>query len=172
MERDRTENRADFEKEGKTMNGKGIAEAYREFQQDRSQETEEFLTHEIYRSVMAWLQNGHPEERFLNELMEISASYEEPSFRGGNLLELSLWELMEVVHAFNGIPEDREHIQYFLTQARLPLLARIDEDTYRVLSQLEFHEVDFFIYETIGGEFPHDSAQAFLKNGENPDIWL
>lgn len=101
------------------MNGKGIAEAYREFQQDRSQETEEFLTHEIYRSVMAWLQNGHPEERFLNELMEISASYEEPSFRGGNLLELSLWELMEVVHAFNGIPEDREHIQYFLTQARL-----------------------------------------------------
>lgn len=154
------------------MNGKGIAEAYREFQQDRSQETEEFLTHEIYRNVMAWLQNGYPEERFLHELMEISASYEEPSFRGGNLLELSLWELMEVVHAFNGIPEDREHIQYFLTQARLPLLARIDEDTYRVLSQLEFHEVDFFIYETIGGEFPHDSAQAFLKNGENPDIWL
>lgn len=151
---------------------RGIAEAYREFQNERDNETEEFLSHELYRNIMSWMQTGRPEEIFLNELQEISAEYEEPSFRNGSLVEISLWELMEVVQAYNGTPEDRDHIQYFLTQARLPLLARIDEIAYRNMSQLEFHEVDFHIYESIGGEFPHESAQAFLKNGENPDIWL
>lgn len=151
---------------------KSIADAYREFHQTPDAETEEFLTHELFRNIMSWLQLGQPEEAFLNELIEISAEYEEPSMRGGHLIDISLWELMEVVHAYNGIPEDRDHIRYFLTQARLPLLARLDQPAYRALSQIEFHEVDFYVYEAIGGDFPHEAAQNFLKNGENPDIWL
>lgn len=151
---------------------RSIADAYREFHHAPDAETEDFLTNELFRNIMAWLQLGQPDEAFLNELVEISAEYEEPSMRGGNLVDISLWELMEVVHAHNGIPEDRDHVRYFLMQARLPLLARLDQPAYRALSQMEFHEVDFYIYEAIGGDFPHEAAQKFLKNGENPDIWL
>lgn len=153
-------------------NEKGIAEIYRDYQVDHDPSLEDYLIHEIYRHIMSWLKNDQPDELFLVEVMEIMAQYEEPLIRGNHLIDLCLWELMEVTHAYYGTTKDREQIRHFLTQARLPLLARIDEDTYRALSQIEFHEVDFFIHEIIGGNFPHDAAQAFLKRCQNPDIWL
>ncbi|MBW7857547.1 MAG: hypothetical protein H3C43_04460 [Leptonema sp. (in: Bacteria)] len=153
-------------------NDKGIADAYREYQADHDPILEDYLIHEIYRYIMAWLKNDQPDESFLAEIMELMAQYEEPLVRGGTLLDLCLWELMEVAHAYYGTTKDREQIRHFLTQARLPLLARINEDTYRALSQIEFHEVDFFIHEIIDGNFPHEAAQSFLKTSQNPDIWL
>jgi hypothetical protein len=153
------------------MSYRNIVEAYHAFVEDQNELAEEFLTNEIYSKVMSWLQNGEPEEEFLNSLLEISSIFNEFQLFSGKLIDLSIYELLEALQVVIGTPEDKERIELHLNGACLPLLASMAEDEYRKHSQSTFSEVDFYIFDIIGGEFPHEAAQALLKQGRFPDIW-
>jgi hypothetical protein len=146
--------------------------AYRNYIDYEDKEAEKFLIYELYKQTQYWLKNGAPENSFLIEFIELALEFEEEPFGIKNLLDLGLNELIDALNYYNGFEKNYEAVEKHLNQALMSFLAWIDEATYRKIKQIQFLESDFFIYDIIGGEFPHDSAQIFLKTTKEVDIWV
>ena len=145
---------------------------YRAYKEGKDK-SEEHLAGLIYRQILFWIENGAPDEDFYMELIELAGEIDDPFFSGERgLLDLCLLELTEALHSYRDLNGNPEVTDFYLKEARLPLLARLDESSYRLQKNLEFNEIDFPIFEIIGGTFPHETAQNFLKEKDWVDIWL
>ena len=146
---------------------------YRAYKEGKDQQSEQHLAGLIYRQILFWLENGAPDEDFYMELIELASEIDDPFFKGERgLLDLCLLELTEALHSYRDLNGNEDVTEFYLREARLPLLARLDESSYRLQKNLEFNEIDFPIFEIIGGAFPHETAQNFIKQKEWVDIWL
>ncbi len=149
-----------------------LINAYRKYIEYKDYESERFLIFELYKNIQFWIQNGYPDNTFLMEFLEISFEHEMEYYYNLNLLELGLSELIEAVNYYQGLDKNIELINHFLKQALMPLLAWIEPESYRKIKDFHFSEIDFRIFDIIGGEFPHESAQFFLKTSNYiEDIW-
>ena len=149
-----------------------LISAYRNYIDYEDKQAEEFLIYELYKQTQFWLKNGEPESSFLIEFIELALEFEEEPFGIKNLLDLGLNELIDALNYYNGFEKSSSSMEKHLNQALMSFLAWIDEPTYRKMKNIHFLESDFYIYEIIGGEFPHDSAQTFLKTTQEVDVWL
>lgn len=146
--------------------------AYRNYMDYEDKQAEEFLIYELYKQTQYWLKNGSPDNSFLIEFIELALEFEEEPFGIKNLLDLGLNELIDALNYYNGFEKNSESVEKHLNQALMSFLAWIDESTYRKMKHIHFLESDFYIFEIIGGDFPHESAQIFLKTTQEVDIWL
>jgi hypothetical protein len=146
--------------------------AYRNYIDYEDKQAEEFLIYELYKQTQYWLKHGEPDLNFLFEFLELSVEFEEEPIGIKNLLYLGLKELIEALDYYNLFEKSSSTLEKHLNQALMSFLAWIDEPTYRKMKNTHFSESDFYIYEIIGGEFPHDSAQTFLKTTTEVDVWI
>lgn len=173
-----------------------LLEKYRVIQESDRPDEEEAFAGLLYRNILFWLETGDPDPGFHDELEELIAYLDESILSNpAGLIDLSLLELTEAAEFYrrdiilgkrkktsqedtNQNP-DREKPQifihswkFFLEEAARALLARLDEESYRKQALLQFSEVDFPVFEMIGGRFPHEAAQNFLMNEPGVDLWL
>ncbi|MCS7205108.1 MAG: hypothetical protein NZ853_05380 [Leptospiraceae bacterium] len=147
-----------------------IVSAYREYKKSKDKQAENFLIQELFRQIGNWIQEGRPEQNFLLELLVISLEYEDFE-NHENLLELGFQKLMEAFFIHQEL-KNYQNFQTILEEAYMPFLAKTDEHQYRELKKQKFYEIDFLVFRFIGGEFPHASAQEFLKTTKEMDVWL
>lgn len=145
--------------------------AFRKYVEYEDKSAEEFLVHELYKNTQYWINHHEPKNQFIIEFLELIFEYETEDIQLTSLLELGIEELMDALNYFNGFEKQTELVEKHLYQALMAFLAYIDEENYRKLKQIQFFESDFYIFDIIGGEFPHESAQLFLKTTSNIDVW-
>lgn len=138
-------------------------------------DAENFLYQELYREILYWLQHHRPGENFIKELLQIQSDYrrtEPPHLETyQNLLDLGIKRLFDAVDYFLKLGTTKE-LYNFLEEVRLPFLAKLDEEEYRNLKTYSFSEIDFWIYELIGGDLPEESVDSFLSSTKDVDVWL
>lgn len=150
-----------------------LAKIYKKFLKDHDKEAEKFLIYELYKNTYQWFQNGKPKNEFVSSFLELILEYEEP-IEGKTLLDLGILELMDAVNIYNNLepPHSEQEIEKHLKYSLMSFLAWIDEASYRKIKNIEFLEIDFYIFEIIGGELPHIAIQNFLKTAKEIDVWI
>ena len=99
---------------------------YRAYKEGKDQQTEEHLSGLIYRQILFWLENGAPDENFYLELIELASEIDDPFFSGERgLLDLCLLELTEALHSYRDLNGNQDVTEFYLKEAKLPLLARL-----------------------------------------------
>lgn len=168
-----------------------LLEKYRVIQETESKEEEESFVGIIYRNLLYWLETGSPDSDFFHELEDLILMLDERILTNpAGLIDIALLELAEGVESYRRfeiqkkknietVHENRQKDssepqgwRFYIEEARRALLARLDEESYRKQSLIQFSEVDFPVFEIIGGRFPHESAQNFLMNEPWIDLWL
>lgn len=145
--------------------------AFRKYIQYDDRESEAFLIHELYKYTQYWIHHSEPENQFLIEFMELLSEYEREPIQLKSLLEIGMKELIDALNYYNEFEKKSPFIEKHLYQASMAFLAYIDEEKYRKLKQYQFFESDFYIFDIIGGNFPHEIAQHFLKTTTDIDVW-
>lgn len=145
--------------------------AFRKYIEHEDKGAEEFLIHELYKQTQYWINHHEPENHFIIEFLELLFEYETEHIELTSLLELGIKELMDALNYFNGFEKKTDLVEKHLYQALMVFLAYIDEENYRIFKQIQFLESDFYIFDIIGGEFPHESAQLFLRTTSDIDVW-
>lgn len=148
-----------------------LLEKYRAFREDKDEESGRILADDMYRVLSRWLESGHPGDEFLAEFENLQKKLEEGGPAAGDLIDLGLMHTADACHCFRAEGWNG-HVEFHVSEARLPFFAFLDESGYRMTKNADFSEVDFQIFEIIQGDFPHDAAQNLLMEEEWVDIWL
>ncbi len=150
-----------------------LSKIYKKFLENQDKEAEKFLFYELYKNTYQWFQNGKPENEFLSSFLELILEYEEPT-EEKTLLDLGILELMDAVNIYNNLEthNTQQELEKHLKHSLMSFLAWIDEPSYRNLKNIEFLEIDFYIFEIIGGELPHVAIQKYLKTTKEIDVWI
>ncbi|MFN3603488.1 MAG: hypothetical protein ACK4UJ_02125 [Leptonema sp. (in: bacteria)] len=148
-----------------------LAKLYRNFIENQDKELENFLILELYKETYRWFQNGIPQNQFFSDLLELLLEYEEP-IEPKTLLDLGILELINAVDIYNSLEKDKSKVKIHLKHSLFSFLASLDEFLYRKIKNIEFTEIDFYIFEIIGGELPHISILNFLKKTKDIDVWI
>ncbi len=146
---------------------------YKTYKHNDDRDAGREIAHYMYHELGRWLEQGKPDEKFLQAFNEFFTKTEEYQFSSQDLIDLGLMHTAEAVSSYQPKDDPEQQItKFYLNEARLPFFASIDDEAYRMLKNFEFSEIDFQIYEIIGGDFPHDAAQNFLMHNEWVDIWI
>jgi len=145
---------------------------YRNYRDSGDLHSGDQIARQMYSILSQWLHNGAPEHSFIDEFWRLFAEIDEISLVGTNLIDLGLMQTAEALSVFKENEDPSSATTFYLKEALLPFLAFIDEQSYRKVKNIDFSEIDFQIFEIIGGEFPHDAAQNFLMQNEWSDIWI
>lgn len=154
------------------MDDISLLNLYKEYKEKDDRESGELFAHHFYRSLSRWIEEGKPEQNFVDTFWDFFSDIEESILNGSDLIDLGVLQTTEALSIFRSHESKFQESQLFLNEARLPFFAFLDESTYRLIKNIEFDEIDFQIFEIIGGSFPHDSAQNFLIQNEWADMWL
>jgi len=147
----------------------GFLSNYNRYREEGSREAGEQLAGHLHRLLSAWTETGSPDQDFLEQFQEFMEELQTLPPDQNDLLDLGL---MHAVEAFNLLKENRpEEALRIASDARFPFLAYLDENSYRSLTNVTFHEIDFQIYERIRGNFPEESARNYLLNAKRTDLW-
>ncbi|MCR9145393.1 MAG: hypothetical protein NXI24_24355 [bacterium] len=149
---------------------------YRDYKMDADREAGRELAHYVYHQLSQWLEQGRPEPEFLAAFDSFFNNLQEHQFSSHDLIDLGLIHTAEAISSYHAEEESDQVTRFYLSEARLPFFATIDENAYRMLKNFDFSEIDFQIFEVIGdgveSDFPHDAAQNFLMDNEWVDIWV
>ncbi|MBI3395483.1 MAG: hypothetical protein HY042_06590 [Spirochaetia bacterium] len=146
-------------------------ETYKSFRDEHNEESARELADEMYRNLSRWLDVGRPPENFMDDFDPVFLLLHERGAGNADLIDLGLMHTADAVNCFRN-EGWTGHVQFHVSEARMPFLAFLDETTYRRMKNVEFSEVDFQIFEIIQGDFPHDAAQNLLIEHDWIDIWL
>ncbi|MDH5657338.1 MAG: hypothetical protein OEZ34_15610 [Spirochaetia bacterium] len=149
----------------------GLVNQYKRYKEQNDEESGEVFAHHLYRVLSSWIENGVEDSSFVDEFWELFGSIDGGSLSGTDLIDLGILQTAEALSFYKENDRSKNN-NFYLTEARLPFFAFIEEKTYRLIKNIEFTEIDFQIFEIIGGTFPHDAAQNFLMKNEWADIWL
>lgn len=147
-------------------------EQYRSYKTDGGSEDGLDLANHLYRCLSAWIENGKPDQEFLAEMGDLMAEIQENPLSEKDLIDLGLYHTAEALQNYEKSEDADFLIEFYLNEARLPFFAYIDENSYRMIKNIEFNEIDFMIFEVIQGPFPHESAQLFLCENQWADLWV
>lgn len=149
---------------------------YRDYKLDADREAGQELAHYVYHQLSQWLERGRPEPEFLSAFDSFFSNLNQHQFNSHDLIDLGLIHTAEAISSYHAEEESEQVTRFYLSEARLPFFATIDENAYRMLKNFDFSEIDFQIFEIIGSGaqagFPHDAAQNFLMENEWVDIWI
>lgn len=147
-----------------------MIDLYRVYKEKEDQETGSTIANYFYRQLNYWIEYGKPEETFLAGFWKFWAEAQDIIGAPADLIDLGLAQTAEALSLYKDDPGPVSS-DYYIYEARLPFLAFLDEQGYRMARSIEFSEIDFHIFEIIGGDFPEEVAQNFLKENEWADIW-
>ncbi len=133
----------------------------------------EILAATFYSELTHWITTGSPNEQFLDEFWDLYTHIQDSqSAPSGDLIDLGIMQTAEAVHQYHQEDEkDTNPAVFYVNEARWPFFAYIDEQSYRLARTEDFSEIDFYIFEIIGGDFPHTAAKEFLIENDWADIW-
>lgn len=149
---------------------------YRVYKLEEDREAGLELAHYVYHQLSQWLEQGRPEPAFLAAFDSFFNNLQEHQFSSHDLIDLGLIHTAEAISSYHSEEETEQVTRFYLSEARLPFFATIDQNAYRMLKNFDFSEIDFQIFEIISNgsytDFPHDAAQNFLMDNEWVDIWV
>lgn len=148
-----------------------MLEYYRSYKDHRDREAGLELAGIFYRQLNYWIENGKPASEFIEDFWDLFSSIQESISSTTDLVDLGLVQTAEAISSYRHDDNTQAMSEFYIYEARLPFFAFIDENGYRMMKNIEFSEIDFHIYEIIGGDFPHEVAQSFLHENEWADIW-
>ncbi len=147
-------------------------EQYQAYKVEGHRESGTELANHIYRHLTAWIEAGKPDQNFIDELRELVSMIQENPLSEKDLIDLGLYHAAEALQSWDQKDDAELITEFYVTEARLPFFAYLDENSYRIIKNIEFNEIDFLIFEVIQGNFPHDSAQIFLSENDWADVWV
>lgn len=148
----------------------GLVVTYRRYRESRLAAHAETISETMYTELGSWLDSSTPNPGFLTEIQMIFAEFPAPELQPMDLVDLGFLALDEAMRSFE--TQDLNAAMFYLTEARLPFLAILKEEQYRLEKEHEFSEIDFQIFEIIGPPIPHEAAQTFLLMNDWVDIWI
>lgn len=153
-----------------------LLDQYAVYKRTANLEAGQELAHYVYHQLSQWLEQGRPDPGMLAVFDSFFKSIEKQILDAQDLIDLGLIHTAEAIMSYHAEEESDQLTRFYLSEARLPFFAAIDENAYRMLKNFEFSEIDFQIFEIIGNgtgrDFPHDAAQNFLMDNEWVDIWV
>jgi len=142
---------------------------YSDYRENNNRDAGEQFAGHMHRLLSSWIENGSPDEEFVDQFQEFMEELQSVPPDQSDLLDLGIMHALEAVNLHK---ETRnEDALRIAAEARFPFLAYLDEDSYRHTTSLAFHEIDFQIYERIRGNFPHEAARNYLLNSKRTDLW-
>jgi len=150
----------------------GLIHHYNIYKDQNDPESGDIFAQHLYRVLSSWIDQGIADSYFIDEFWELFGSIDGAALSGTDLLDLGILQTAEAISFYREKQDISQENNFYLMEARLPFFAFIEENTYRLIKNIEFNEIDFQIFEIIGGNFPHDAAQNFLIKNEWADIWL
>jgi len=152
------------------MNQK-LEDAYLRYRKNRNRDTGEDFAVFFLNTITDWEDFATaPASSFLDDFINFYQSIQSEINPSTDLIDLGLLQFQEAV--LSHFDHDSDATIFYLKESALPFQAFLDQKTYRLSRKIVFREVDFQIFEIIGGDFPHDTAQTFLESDEYADVWL
>jgi hypothetical protein len=145
---------------------------YRAYKNRNDLEAGKSLARSIYYHLNKWNVSGRPDGNFSDEFWRLFGDIDETTLTGNDLIDLGLMQTAEALSVFRENDGMIAEATFYLNEAMLPFYAFFEEISYRHLKNVDFSEIDFQIFDIIGGEFPHEAAQEFLIQNDWVDIWL
>lgn len=126
----------------------------------------------FYGRLGQWLETGQPAPGFVEAFDSLFSGIQDAKLSSRNLLDLGIVQTAEAVNSFRSEDAPERVTRFYLAEARMPFFAAIDLNAFRGIKEHQFQEIDFQIFEIVGGDFPHEAARNFLIRNPWADIWI